>query len=184
MDPGLRRDDDKRNGCWKEQCRLSAPTTGCASRRHSASPICSHCDCARTRTDPSATSPALPQASPSDGRNSGWKWRADNLVRIVIARSKVTKQSPSDGDQPGYCLSFLVTAPGEASLRPSRRPLRGLLRMTFFLNAIIDLRHPEERCGAARLEGRTGVGAVLSETLPQPAGDCFAPLAMTAWGKR
>src|SRR5437660_435982 len=29
-------------------------------------------------------------------------------------------------------------------VRPSRRPLRGLLRMRFFLNAIINLRHPEE----------------------------------------
>src|SRR5713101_4844420 len=28
--------------------------------------------------------------------------------------------------------------------RPSRRPLRGLLRMTLFLNSITNLRHPEE----------------------------------------
>src|SRR5260370_32255552 len=38
-------------------------------------------------------------------------------------------------------------------VRPSRRPLRGLLRMTFFLNAIKNLRHPEEQ--RTRLEGRT-----------------------------
>src|SRR5439155_19975891 len=30
------------------------------------------------------------------------------------------------------------------AVRPSRRPRCGLLRMTFFLNAIINLRHPEE----------------------------------------
>src|SRR5262249_35405568 len=42
------------------------------------------------------------------------------------------------------------------AVRPSRRPLRGLLRMTIFLNAIIDLRHGEERPGeaGARLEPR------------------------------
>jgi hypothetical protein len=28
-------------------------------------------------------------------------------------------------------------------VRPSRRPLRSLLRMTFFLNAVIGLRYPE-----------------------------------------
>jgi hypothetical protein len=36
-------------------------------------------------------------------------------------------------------------------VRPSIRPLSGLLRMTFFLNAIKDLRHPEARPqGASR----------------------------------
>src|SRR5207253_3447675 len=30
------------------------------------------------------------------------------------------------------------------TLRPSRRPLRGLFRMTFFFNAITKSRHPEE----------------------------------------
>src|SRR5882672_4496311 len=46
--------------------------------------------------------------------------------------------------------------------RPSRRPLRGLLRMRIFLNAINNLPHPEERPqGASR---RThDVGAILSE---------------------
>jgi hypothetical protein len=34
---------------------------------------------------------------------------------------------------------------GQAMVRPSRRPLRDLLRMTFFFNAIINSRHPEER---------------------------------------
>src|SRR6476660_9725317 len=32
---------------------------------------------------------------------------------------------------------------GRNAVRPSRRPLRGLLRMTFFLTASKDLRHPE-----------------------------------------
>jgi hypothetical protein len=44
-------------------------------------------------------------------------------------------------------------------VRPSRRPLRGLLRMKFFLNPIICLPHPEERSAGARLEGRTGAFA-------------------------
>src|SRR4051794_34591659 len=39
-------------------------------------------------------------------------------------------------------------------MRPSRRPLRGLLRMTCFLNVIPGSRHPEEACEARRLEGR------------------------------
>jgi peptide/nickel transport system substrate-binding protein len=34
--------------------------------------------------------------------------------------------------------------PQFGAMRPSRRPLRGFLRMMFFLNGIIDLRHPEE----------------------------------------
>src|SRR5207249_3071922 len=38
-------------------------------------------------------------------------------------------------------------------LRPSRRPLQGLLRMTLFLIFIIDLHHPEE--AAERLSRRT-----------------------------
>src|SRR6266851_819564 len=38
--------------------------------------------------------------------------------------------------------------------RPSRRPLRGLLRMTFFLNAIINLRHPEEARSAVSKDAR------------------------------
>src|SRR5438046_4109727 len=43
------------------------------------------------------------------------------------------------------------------AVRPSRRALRALLRMTYFFRAIIDLRHGEERTGAAgaRLEPRT-----------------------------
>jgi 23S rRNA pseudouridine1911/1915/1917 synthase len=43
------------------------------------------------------------------------------------------------------------------ALRPSRRPLRSLLRMTFFLKASVNLRHGEERAGeaGARLEPRT-----------------------------
>jgi predicted small lipoprotein YifL len=45
--------------------------------------------------------------------------------------------------------------PWIGNVRPSRRPLRGLLRMTFLLNSITDLRHPEERATGARLEGRT-----------------------------
>jgi len=32
-----------------------------------------------------------------------------------------------------------------SAVRPSRRPLRGLLRMTDFLNVIKGLPHPEER---------------------------------------
>src|SRR5216684_9077830 len=39
-------------------------------------------------------------------------------------------------------------------VRPSRRPLRGLLRMTFFLNAIINLRHPEEARSAVSKDAR------------------------------
>src|SRR6266849_6163066 len=39
-------------------------------------------------------------------------------------------------------------------MRPSRRPLRGLLRMTFFLNAIINLRHPEEARSAVSKDAR------------------------------
>ena len=46
------------------------------------------------------------------------------------------------------------------NVRPSRRPLLGLLRMTFFLNSITDLRHPEERATGARLEGRTAIAAI------------------------
>ena len=44
-------------------------------------------------------------------------------------------------------------------VRPSRRPLRA--QMTFFLNFITDLRHPEERPTGARLEGRTGSAAAV-----------------------
>jgi hypothetical protein len=40
------------------------------------------------------------------------------------------------------------------AVRPSRRPLSGLLRMRDFLYAIKGLPHPEER-RKARLEGRT-----------------------------
>jgi hypothetical protein len=39
------------------------------------------------------------------------------------------------------------------AVRPSRRPLRGLLRMTDFLMPSSNPRHPEER-RQARLEGR------------------------------
>src|SRR5712691_5338961 len=43
-----------------------------------------------------------------------------------------------------YQLSYTpIHSAGSIALRPSRRPLRGLLRMTFFFNAIINLRHPE-----------------------------------------
>src|ERR1700730_4630247 len=40
-------------------------------------------------------------------------------------------------------------------VRPSRRPLRGLLRMRSFLSAIKGLPHAEERPKRARLEART-----------------------------
>src|ERR1700730_15119962 len=40
-------------------------------------------------------------------------------------------------------------------VRPSRRPLRGLLRMSSFLSAIEGLPHAEERPKRARLEART-----------------------------
>jgi hypothetical protein len=48
---------------------------------------------------------------------------------------------------------------GAAAMRPSRQPLRGFLRMMFFLNAIKlnaikYIRHPEERPAGMRLEGR------------------------------
>jgi hypothetical protein len=40
---------------------------------------------------------------------------------------------------------------GSPRVRPSRQPLRGFLRMTFFVNAIKNSRHPEERPkGASR----------------------------------
>src|SRR5437667_1639989 len=48
-------------------------------------------------------------------------------------------------------------------LRPSRRPLRGLLRMTFFLNAIKELRHPEERPEGASRRTHNGFAACLSQ---------------------
>ena len=37
-----------------------------------------------------------------------------------------------------------LTGMSIGAVRPSRRALPALLRMTFFLNAIISLRHPEE----------------------------------------
>src|SRR4051794_10458904 len=42
----------------------------------------------------------------------------------------------------------------KATLGPSRRALRALLRMTFFLMASTNLRHSGEPCAARRLEGR------------------------------
>src|SRR5438128_3163742 len=41
------------------------------------------------------------------------------------------------------------------AVRLSRQPLRGFLRMTFFLMPYTNSRHPEERPAGARLEGRT-----------------------------
>ena len=41
-------------------------------------------------------------------------------------------------------------------VRPSRRPLRGLLRMTSFLNNIINLPHPEEARSAVSKDARGG----------------------------
>ena len=55
------------------------------------------------------------------------------------------------------------------AVRPSRRPLRGLLRMTSILNAVRGLRHAEERTGedGARLEART---ALRQPEFTQPPG--------------
>ena len=44
--------------------------------------------------------------------------------------------------------------------RPSRRPRCGLLRMTFFLNAIINLRHPEEARSAVSKDAGSSCNAV------------------------
>jgi hypothetical protein len=41
-------------------------------------------------------------------------------------------------------LVKVCVAARSGTLRPSRQPLRGLLRMRFFLNAIKELPHPEE----------------------------------------
>ena len=41
--------------------------------------------------------------------------------------------------------------------RPSRRPLRGLLRMTDFINTIINLRHPEEARSAVSKDAYFGM---------------------------
>ena len=43
------------------------------------------------------------------------------------------------GDQPRWL--------GSAAVRPSRRPLRGLLRMRFFFDDTINRRHPERLAG-------------------------------------
>src|SRR6266852_80894 len=47
------------------------------------------------------------------------------------------------------------------AVRPSRRPRCGLLRMTFFLNAIINPRHPEEARSAVSKDAQPCSGRVL-----------------------
>src|SRR5437016_4939370 len=50
----------------------------------------------------------------------------------------------------------ITEAPGTAAVRPSRRPLCGLLRMRYFLNAIISLPHPEEARSAVSKDAAGG----------------------------
>src|SRR5260370_41212806 len=73
-----------------------------------------------------------------------------------IARTTPAVGARCDGrGQPRKGVNLSAQGSMEA-VRPSRRTLRVLLRMTFVLNAIINLRHPEERRGTpgTRLEGR------------------------------
>src|SRR5688572_8477239 len=72
--------------------------------------------------------------------------------------------------------------------RPASRPQRvlrdgasRLLRMTFFVNAIINLRHPQERPGGARLEGRYAPMALTSgcaHAFPRKRGRAWDGLAV------
>src|SRR5262249_3449151 len=104
----------------------------------------------RSGTSPSEqTSLAAKKASPKRG------WRFDTVLAMSLisfwrVRPGLTAYEvdlplksgfPAKAEpfaQPGGCV-------GSALMRPSRRRLRRLLRMTYFLNAIIGLRHPEER---------------------------------------
>src|SRR6266704_2204444 len=61
---------------------------------------------------------------------------SDRLNDIVVPRQKCTPTL-----KPVKELKCVWTS----AVRPSRRPLRGLLRMRDFLNAITDPTHPEER---------------------------------------
>jgi hypothetical protein len=53
------------------------------------------------------------------------------------------------GDQPRWL--------GSAAVRPSRRPLRGLLRIKFFFDDTINRRHPEEARSAVSKDAETVV---------------------------
>src|SRR5229473_1660786 len=62
--------------------------------------------------------------------------------------------------------AVIVVAGGAADawiivVRPSRRPRCGLLRMTFFLNAITNLRHPEEARSAVSKDAKMLMRTVL-----------------------
>src|SRR5439155_5573514 len=76
-------------------------------------------------------------------------------------------------------------AHGITALRPSRRPLRGLLRMTGFLNAIIDLRHPEEARSAVSKDALSGCTRLMSSGKPRaPAGSAGFPPGSPPPGSR
>jgi hypothetical protein len=69
---------------------------------------------------------------------------------------------------PGQSRSFAKTGTGWiTAVRPSRRALQALLRMTFFLIAIIGLRHPEEARSAVSKDARAERQRHLSEREPQ-----------------
>src|SRR6266851_4542519 len=61
-------------------------------------------------------------------------------------------------------------------MRPSRRPLRGLLRMRFFLNAINNLPHPEERPKGASRRTQNADAALVCRPLSRTR-----PMTSAAW---
>src|SRR5439155_15674505 len=71
--------------------------------------------------------------------------RHDFSLGTVSKGDARARRQRADVDRIAHAWSI-----GPRTVRPSRRPLRGLLRMRFFLNAI-NLPHPEERPeGASR----------------------------------
>ena len=95
-------------------------------------------------------------------------WITDRALRPVLnntgsrcspIRSRARPATPSPAAiSPRRCRSNATSSRWSridaGAVRPSRRPLRGLLRMTYFLNAIINLRHPEEARSAVSKDAR------------------------------
>src|SRR6266568_5553134 len=80
--------------------------------------------------------------------------------------------APPDGSR---IVTHASTGRWMILVRPSRRPLRGPLRMTYFLNAIKILRHPEERPAGAsrRTDGAHAAPSVCSD---RRASSIVAPM--------